>query len=60
MVAARFSESEILDRSEVATGADRQADEIMEALFGAIDKVLTSEVVGIGIGMPGFMDTTSW
>lgn len=59
MVAARFSDSEILDRSEVATGADRQADEIMEALFGAIDKVLTSDVVGIGIGMPGFMDTAS-
>lgn len=59
MVAARFSESEILDRTEVATGADRQAGVIMESLFGAIDKVLTNEVVGIGIGMPGFMDTAS-
>ncbi len=59
MVAARFSDSEILDRSEVATGANRQADDIMEALFGAIEKVLTDEVVGIGIGMPGFMDTSS-
>lgn len=59
MVAARFSDREILDRSEVATGADRQADEIMEALFGAIDKVLTGDVVGIGIGMPGFMDTST-
>ncbi len=59
MVAARFNESEILDRSEVPTGADQPAEEIMESLFGAIEKVLTSEVVGIGIGMPGFMDTES-
>ncbi len=59
MVAARFSESEQIERSEVPTGASRQADEIMESLFGAIDKVLTKEVLGIGIGMPGFMDTSS-
>ncbi|MCP4310530.1 MAG: ROK family protein [Bacteroidetes bacterium] len=59
MVAARFNESEILHRSEVPTGADQPAEEIMESLFGAIEKVLTSEVVGIGIGMPGFMDTES-
>ncbi len=57
MVAARFSESELLDRAEVSTGAQRPAEEIMESLFGAIDQVLTDEVVGIGIGMPGFMDT---
>jgi glucokinase len=56
MVAARFSESEILDRAEVETGADRSAEEIMESLFEAIDQVLTDEVVGIGIGMPGIMD----
>ena len=59
MVAARFSESALLDRTEVATGADREAVEIMESLFGAIEKVLTEQVVGIGIGMPGFMDTAS-
>lgn len=57
IVAARFSESEMLDRTEVPTGADRPADDIMESLFVAIDKVLTDEVVGIGIGMPGFMDS---
>ena len=57
MVAARFSESEMLDRAEVSTGAQRPAREIMESLFEAIDQVLTDEVVGIGIGMPGFMDT---
>lgn len=59
MVAARFSDTEILVRSEVATGADRPADDIMEDLFGAIDKVNADDVVGIGIGMPGFMDTNS-
>jgi len=59
MVAARFSESEIIDRTEVASGADRSADEIMESLFGAVEMVLTNDVVGIGIGMPGFMDTSS-
>lgn len=59
MVAARFNESEILERTEVPTGADRPANDIMESLFGAIDKVLTPEVVGIGIGMPGYMDTLS-
>ena len=57
IVAARFSESEMLDRTEVPTGADRPAEEIMESLFVGIDKVLTDEVVGIGIGMPGFMDS---
>lgn len=57
IVAARFSESEMLDRTEVPTGADRPAEEIMESLFEAIDQVKTDEVVGIGIGMPGFMDT---
>lgn len=57
MVAARFSESELLERTEVPTGADRPAMEIMESLFVAIDKVITDEVIGIGIGMPGFMDT---
>ena len=59
MVAARFSESEIIDRTDVATGAERPADEIMESLFGAVEKVLTGDVLGIGIGMPGFMDTSS-
>jgi glucokinase len=59
MVAARFSESELLDRAEVPTGAERPAEEIMGSLFQAIDQVLTDQVVGIGVGMPGFMDTQS-
>jgi len=59
MVAARFTESERLDSVEVPTGSDRPAVEIMETLFGAIKQVMTDEVVGIGIGMPGFMDTQS-
>ncbi|MBE9519445.1 MAG: ROK family protein [Bacteroidetes bacterium] len=56
IVAARFSESELLERAEVPTGADRPAEQIMESLYVAIEKVLTDEVVGIGIGMPGFMN----
>jgi glucokinase len=56
MVAARFSESEMFDRAEVPTGADRPAGEIMQSLFQAIRRVMSEEVVGIGIGMPGFMD----
>lgn len=56
IVAARFSESELLERTEVPTGADRPAKEIMESLFVAIGKVITDEVIGIGIGMPGFMN----
>ncbi len=56
IVAARFSESELLERTEVPTGADRQALEIMESLAEAINQVLTDEVLGIGIGMPGFMN----
>jgi glucokinase len=59
MVAARFSETELLDSSEVPTGARRPADEIMNSLFTAIDRVLTGEVAGIGIGMPGYMNTQS-
>ncbi len=59
LVAARFSESEMLKRAEIPTGADRPAMEIMESLFGAINQVINDEVVGIGIGMPGFMDTQS-
>jgi glucokinase len=56
IVAARFSESELLERAEVPTGADRPAMEIMESLYEAIEKVITEEVIGIGIGMPGFMN----
>lgn len=55
-MAARFSESEMLDKGEVPTGADRPAEEIMESLYEAIEKVMTPEVAGIGIGMPGFMN----
>lgn len=57
IVAARFTEKELLEQSEVATGANRPAAEIMESLFEAISSVLTPEVVGIGIGMPGYMNT---
>jgi glucokinase len=57
IVAARFSVSELIEIAEVPTGSDRPAMEIMESLYEAIDKVLTNEVVGIGIGMPGFMNS---
>jgi len=56
IVAARISESELIEKHEVPTGADRDANAIMKSLFSAIDHVLTDEVVGIGIGMPGFMN----
>jgi glucokinase len=56
MVAARFSESEMFEKAEVATGAERPAEEIMQSLFQAIRRVMSDEVVGIGIGAPGFMD----
>ena len=56
IVAARFSSSELLEKTEVPTGADRPAEQIMESLYEAIENVLTDEVVGIGIGMPGFMN----
>ncbi len=57
IVAARISESELIEKNDVPTGADREAGPIMESLFTAIDPLLTDEVVGIGIGMPGFMNT---
>jgi glucokinase len=56
IVAARISESELIEKNEVPTGATRPAEEIMESLFTAIKQVITDEVVGIGIGMPGFMN----
>ena len=56
IVAARFSDNEMLDKKEVPTGADRPAEQIMESLYEAIEMVMTDEVVGIGIGMPGFMN----
>jgi len=56
IVAARFSDNEMLDKKEVPTGADRPAEQIMESLYEAIALVMTDEVVGIGIGMPGFMN----
>jgi len=59
MVAARFNERELLQKTDVATGPNRPAADIMKSLFGAIDKVLTADVAGIGIGMPGFMDSES-
>ncbi|MGW8315099.1 MAG: ROK family protein [Bacteroidales bacterium] len=59
IVAARFSEDELIEKNESPTGANRPAEEILESLYSAIQPVLTDEVVGIGIGMPGFMDTES-
>ncbi len=56
IVAARFSASEMIEKADVPTGAERPAEEIMESLYEAIAKVMTKEVVGIGIGMPGFMN----
>ncbi len=56
IVAALFSDKELLDRSEEPTGADRPANEIMESLFTAVDRIINDQVVGIGVGMPGFMD----
>ena len=57
IVAARISEDALIEKNEVPTGAKRPAEQILESLYAAIDPVLTDEVVGIGIGMPGFMDT---
>jgi glucokinase len=57
IVAARISEDELIEKNEVPTGADRPSGQILESLFDAITPMLTDEVVGIGIGMPGFMDT---
>ena len=59
IVTARFSENDMLDKHEVATGSRRPAEDIMGSLFEAINQVLSKEVAGIGIGMPGFMDTES-
>lgn len=59
IVAARFSEDELIEKNEVPTGAKRPAEQILESLYSAIGPLLTDEVVGIGIGMPGFMDTES-
>jgi glucokinase len=59
IVAARFSDNEMLEKKEVPTNADRPAEQIMESLYEVIGMVLTDEVVGIGIGMPGFMDSES-
>jgi glucokinase len=59
MVAARFSETDLLERAEVPTGASRPAEQIIGSLSEAIQQVLTSEVAGIGIGMPGFMDSNT-
>ena len=59
IVAARFTRDELIEKNEVPTGAKRSAEEILESLYSAIEPLLTEEVVGIGIGMPGFMDTES-
>ena len=56
IVAARFSESEMFEWADIPTGADRSAEEIMESLFQVIRRVMSEEVVGIGIGIPGYMD----
>jgi len=57
IVAGRFSENEILDRHEVPTGPQRPADEIVGSLLGAVENVMAGDVAGIGIGMPGYMNT---
>jgi glucokinase len=57
IVAARISEDELIEKHEVPTGANRPSEQILESLYSAITPMLTDEVVGIGIGMPGFMNT---
>jgi glucokinase len=57
IVAARVSEDELIEKFEVPTGSNRPSEQILESLFSAITPMLTEEVVGIGIGMPGFMNT---
>jgi glucokinase len=57
IVAARFSAEEMLEKNQVPTGAKRPAEEIMGSVFEAIDPLITDDVVAIGIGMPGYMNT---
>ena len=59
IVAALFSQSEMLDKADIPAGAERPAMEIMDSLFQVIRKVMKENVAGIGIGMPGFMDAES-
>lgn len=46
----------ILTKKTNPTGALRSKEEILTTLFDCIDSVINSEVVAIGIGVPGLLD----
>jgi glucokinase len=56
IVAARFSDEGLLERTAFPTGADRGPEEILDTLYQAILEVFTDQVKAIGIGIPGIMD----
>jgi glucokinase len=56
ITAGLIEDGKIVNKEQVDTLPQRSANEILESLYAVINKVLTKNVVGIGLGVPGYLD----
>jgi glucokinase len=54
---ARICQGEVLNEVRIPTGANRLRDEIIKDMVNSISLLMTREVIGIGIGVPGLVDS---
>ncbi len=57
IAAGLVRDGELLQRETVATPTTDNREEIIEAIFSVINKVACKPIAGIGIGVPGLVDT---
>ena len=48
---------EIIEKYEMATGGNLGKEEVLSRIGQVIGKLITEEIIGIGIASPGFIDT---
>ena len=53
---ARIEHDKVVAQQRIPTAATRSRDEIVQDLINGISDLLTPDVVGIGIGVPGLVD----
>ncbi len=56
IIAGRLVNNILVKKVAKSTGAGRPKQMILETLYNAIREIWTNDVLGIGIGVPGFLD----
>lgn len=56
---ARIEQEKVVAEIRIPTAATRCRDEILKDLSDGVSKMLTSDVIGVGIGVPGLVDMES-